>query len=212
MARLIFHIIMVFIFFTELHRFAEAQGIGVSYPRNIADNLPKAKDVVALCKSHNVRRIRLHDPRHDVLQALKITGIKVILGVGNDDIMRLATDARFARTWVLIREAQKTVNLSVPVSSVMHSLVMATTFPPSSAYFDAPVLPIVLPIVQSLQTHRYPLLDSALLNTGKDVIVKDLGEEYTNIFDAQVDAAYSALEKADALNVEILNYMCSSVI
>jgi hypothetical protein len=109
---------------------------------------------------------------------------------------------------------------------------MATTFPPSSAYFDAPVLPIVLPIVQSLQTHRYPLLypvysywvylsnvnysdfplDSALLNTGKDVIVKDLGEECTNIFDAQVDAAYSALEKADALNVEILNYMCSSVI
>jgi hypothetical protein len=101
---------------------------------------------------------------------------------------------------------------------------MATTFPPSSAYFDAPVLPIVLPIVQSLQTHRYPLLypvysywvylsnvnysdfplDSALLNTGKDVIVKDLGEECTNIFDAQVDAAYSALEKADALNIEIL--------
>ncbi|KAI5588669.1 hypothetical protein BDE02_05G113400 [Populus trichocarpa] len=78
MARLIFHIILVFIFFTELHRFAEAQGIGVSYPRN-ADNLPKAKDVVALCKSHNVRRIRLHDPRHDVLQALKNTGIKVIL-------------------------------------------------------------------------------------------------------------------------------------
>lgn len=71
----------------------------MSYPRN-ADNLPKAKDVVALCKCHNVRRIRLHDPRHDVLQALKNTGIKVILGVGNDDIMRLATDARFARTWV----------------------------------------------------------------------------------------------------------------
>ncbi|XP_061971904.1 putative glucan endo-1,3-beta-glucosidase GVI [Populus nigra] len=142
----------------------EAQGIGVSYPRN-ADNLPKAKDVVALCKCHNVRRIRLHDPRHDVLQALKNTGIKVILGVGNDDIMRLATDARFARTWVFIREAQKTVNLSVPMSTVMHSSVMATTFPPSSAYLDAPV------------------------------IVKDLGEEYTNIFDAQVDAAYSALER-----------------
>lgn len=34
--------------------------------------------------------------------------------------------------------------------------------------------------------------------------MKDLGEEYTNIFDAQVDAAYSALEKADALNIEIL--------
>lgn len=79
--------------------YADAQGIGVSYTRN-ADNLPKAKDVVALCKSHNVRRIRLHDPRHDVLQALKNTGIKVILGVGNDDIMRLATDARFAGTWV----------------------------------------------------------------------------------------------------------------
>lgn len=46
-------------------------------------------------------------------------------------------------------------------------------------------------------------LDSALLNTGQ-VIVKDLGEEYTNIFDAHVDAAYSALEKADALNIEIL--------
>ena len=34
--------------------------------------------------------------------------------------------------------------------------------------------------------------------------MKDLGEEYTNIFYAQVDAAYSALEKVDAFNVEIL--------
>jgi hypothetical protein len=77
-----------------------------------------------------------------------------------------------------------------------------------------PYKPIDIPYWVYLSNVNYSdfPLDSALLNTGKDVIVKDLGEEYTNIFDAQVDAAFSALEKADALNVEILNYMCSSVI
>uniref|UniRef100_A0A2K2AG55 Uncharacterized protein n=1 Tax=Populus trichocarpa TaxID=3694 RepID=A0A2K2AG55_POPTR len=115
-----------------------------------------------------------------------------LLGVGNDDIMRLATDARFARTW---------------------RTSMLLSFQLSYPLFN-PYKPIDIPYWVYLSNVNYSdfPLDSALLNTGKDVIVKDLGEEYTNIFDAQVDAAYSALEKADALNVEILNYMCSSVI
>jgi hypothetical protein len=78
---------------------AGAQGIGVSYPRN-SDLLPPATDAIAICESHNVQRIHLHDPRHDALEALKNTSTEVILGVVNDELGRLAAFPGYAADWV----------------------------------------------------------------------------------------------------------------
>ncbi|KAJ6907413.1 hypothetical protein NC651_017963 [Populus alba x Populus x berolinensis] len=65
-------------------------------------------------------------------------------------------------------------------STVMHPLVMPTiSFPPSAAYFASP---LILPAV----------------------IVQDGALGCTNILDALLDVAYSALEKASAKEVEII--------
>ncbi|KAL0428515.1 UNVERIFIED_CONTAM: Glucan endo-1,3-beta-glucosidase, basic isoform [Sesamum latifolium] len=67
----------------------------------IGDNLPPATEVVALCNQYNIQRIRLFNPNPSVLQALQgNTNISVIVGVANEDIIGIATNANLAKSWV----------------------------------------------------------------------------------------------------------------
>ncbi|KAH8503445.1 hypothetical protein H0E87_014644 [Populus deltoides] len=160
---------------------AGAQGIGVSYPRN-SDLLPPATDAIAICESHNVQRIHLHDPRHDALEALKNTSTVVILGVVNDELGRLAAFPGYAADWVPV------------FTRILHPFFLPTSFPPSAAYFVPYALALILHIVQFLQTNRYPLLYAVLS-------CKMEGLDIQTFLMPKV--AYSALEKAGAKEVEI---------
>lgn len=64
------------------------------------NNLPSPPQVIELLKSRNIGQIRLFDPNHDVLNALKNSGIHVTLGTLDADIPSLANDINFAKTWV----------------------------------------------------------------------------------------------------------------
>ncbi|KAL2228205.1 UNVERIFIED_CONTAM: Glucan endo-1,3-beta-glucosidase, basic isoform, partial [Sesamum indicum] len=74
--------------------------IGASYG-TIGDDLPPATEVLALCNQYNIQRIRLYNPNPSVLQALQGNiNISVIVGVANEDIIRIASDAKLAKSWV----------------------------------------------------------------------------------------------------------------
>lgn len=75
------------------------RGIGVNYGF-LGDNLPTPANVVALLKSRNINKIRIFEPRADVLTALGGSGIEVILGVRNENLQELASDATAAARWV----------------------------------------------------------------------------------------------------------------
>ncbi|KAI3874659.1 hypothetical protein MKX03_022094 [Papaver bracteatum] len=79
--------------------FVEAGNVGVNYGRQ-GNNLPSPSAVVSLLRSRNVNRIRLFSPEWDVLNALRGSGIGVVLCVPNPDIQRIGNDPDFAGDWI----------------------------------------------------------------------------------------------------------------
>ncbi|KAF9611381.1 hypothetical protein IFM89_032050 [Coptis chinensis] len=237
-----------------------AEGIGVNYGMQ-GNDLPSPNQVVALCKSKNITRLRLFDPNPIALKALQGSGIEVVLGVHNLDIDLLARGLSNATEWINtnvmpyaptlhfryisvgnevipsdlaekmlpalqnLDAALKGANLSIPVTTSVFLTVLGTSYPPSKGEFSPISTPVMTPIVQFLEYKKYPLLcnvypsfaysddpktvrlDYAIFNT-TDIVVKDGELGYKNIFDAMVDAMYSALEKAGAPNVEVVVSEC----
>ncbi|GER25831.1 glucan endo-1 3-beta-glucosidas [Striga asiatica] len=62
--------------------------------------LPHAKEIVALCNKHNIKRMRIYEPNHEIQEALKGSNISLILGVPNKDIPTIASNWSFAQLWV----------------------------------------------------------------------------------------------------------------
>lgn len=58
---------------------AGPQPVGVCYG-TFATNQPSAQEAVSLVKSSGIRRMRLYGPDHNALQALRNTGIELVLG------------------------------------------------------------------------------------------------------------------------------------
>ncbi|KAF6149812.1 hypothetical protein GIB67_017545, partial [Kingdonia uniflora] len=128
---------------------------------------------------------------------------------------------RCSNTWN-IDAALKAAHLGVTVTTVVSMQALGNSYPPSEGAFAD--LSIMGPITDFLQTNGYPLtvnvysyfthaqdvvnitLNYALFMSD-NVVVKDgkngeLG--YQNLFDAMVDAVYSALENAGGFNVDVV--------
>ncbi|KAJ8573933.1 hypothetical protein K7X08_010444 [Anisodus acutangulus] len=75
------------------------ESIGVCYGM-LGNNLPSHDEVVQLYKSRNIKRLRLYEPNHGALQALRGSNIEVMLGVPNSDVKHIASGMQHARWWV----------------------------------------------------------------------------------------------------------------
>ncbi|KAF8389449.1 hypothetical protein HHK36_026144 [Tetracentron sinense] len=117
--------------------------------------------------------------------------------------------------------ALRSANLGIPVTTCVSTQVLGSSYPPSNGVFSEDVAPNMVPITRFLEANQSPLLvniypyfayasdpvnirlDYALF-TAADVVVTDVYMGYRNLFDAIVDAAYVALEKAGGASVEIV--------
>ncbi|XP_027066802.1 glucan endo-1,3-beta-glucosidase, acidic-like [Coffea arabica] len=108
----------------------------------------------------------------------------------------------------------------VKVSTAVETGLVGQSYPPSAGIFRQEVRSFINPIVQFLARNRAPLLvnvypffaytgnprDISLqyaLFTSSGIVTPD-GVRYQNLFDALVDATYSALEKAGGSSIEIV--------
>ncbi|XP_010910898.2 glucan endo-1,3-beta-glucosidase-like [Elaeis guineensis] len=104
------------------------------------DNLPSPADAVALYKKNNIKKMRLFEPRAEVLSALQLSDIFVSLGVRNEDIPNLATspDAAWhvAPAMKNLRDALDSIGyVGVKVTTVVANMVLGTSFLPSQATY-----------------------------------------------------------------------------
>ncbi|XVE59964.1 hypothetical protein DITRI_Ditri05aG0088500 [Diplodiscus trichospermus] len=77
--------------------------IGVCSGR-VGDNLPSEQDVVNLYKTNGIGAMRIYDPNHFTLQALRGTNIQLILGVPNGVLHSLANPSAanlYVKTYIV---------------------------------------------------------------------------------------------------------------
>ncbi|XP_057959535.1 lichenase-like isoform X2 [Malania oleifera] len=241
-----------------------APPVGVCYGL-LGDDLPPAKEVIALYESRRIRLMRLYDPNPDALRALAGSSIQLLLGVPNSDLQSLASAPANAHSWVqtnlkshttvsfryiavgnevspiagsptadlsqYVLPAMQNINAAIKsaglgnrrikVSTAIDMTLLGNSYPPSAGAFRDDVRAYMDPIIEFLTQEKGPLLANVYpyfshagnptdiplpyaLFTAPATVVRDQECEYRNLFDAMVDAVYSALERAGGGAVEVV--------
>uniref|UniRef100_A0ACD5T904 Uncharacterized protein n=2 Tax=Avena sativa TaxID=4498 RepID=A0ACD5T904_AVESA len=116
----------------------------------------------------------------------------------------------------------------VPVTTAVATSVLGASYPPSQGAFSEASAPVMVPLVSYLLSKKAPLLvnvypyfayaaepetvqlgyallaGSSATSSSKVVSITDGGLVYTNMFDAIVDAAHAAVDKAGAQGLELV--------
>lgn len=129
----------------------------------MGNNLPPANEVIDLYKANNIKRMRLYDPNQAALQALRNSGIELILGVPNSDLQSLATNNDIAIQWV-----QKNVLNFYPSVKIKYIAVGNEVSPiGGSSWLAQYVLPATQNIYQAIRAKN--LHDQIKVSTSIDM-------------------------------------------
>lgn len=145
------------------------------------------------------------------------------IAVGNE-VSPSSGDARFVlpamqNVYNAIRSAG--LQDQIKVSTAIDMTLIGTSYPPSQGAFRGDVRSYLDPIIRFLANNRAPLLaniytyfsyagnprDISLpyaLFTSPSTVVVDNGRSYQNLFDAMLDALYSAIERAGGGSLEVV--------
>ncbi|KAG8099577.1 hypothetical protein GUJ93_ZPchr0013g37326 [Zizania palustris] len=124
--------------------------VGVNVGTNVL-NLPSASDIVSILKEKKIQHVRLLNSDNQMLIALANTGIEVMVGVPNDQLLRLGQSRSTAADWI-----NKNVAAYIPATNITYIAVgneVLTTIPNAAL--------VLVPALQFLQS----ALLAANLNT-----------------------------------------------
>ncbi|KAI3956097.1 hypothetical protein MKW98_027411 [Papaver atlanticum] len=176
----------------------------------VSDNIPPPGQVISMCTSRNIQRLRLFEPNPAALASLSSSGIEVILGTRNEDLPHLAADPSYAKTWVethVMPHVNTTFFKCISLGNEVIPGELANYVLPSMKNLDAALKAVGLKIPVSTSVPSNVLGISYPPSAGEfsnKVVVRDGALGYKNLFDAMVDAVYAALEKAGGSTVRIV--------
>ncbi|RZB42076.1 Glucan endo-1,3-beta-glucosidase [Glycine soja] len=204
--------LLLALFSCTLFNASSTAKIGVNYG-TVADNLPPPSTVAAfLISQTTIDRVKLFDANPAILRAFAGTGISVTVTVPNADIPSLST-LPAAQAWLSanllpflpatsdktlishilptmksLHEALTISNLTTIQVSTPHSLgILSTSNPPSAAAFRRGYdRAIFAPILNFHRETKSPFMINP------------------NMFDAQMDAVFSAMKRLGFADVELI--------
>ncbi|KAL8037501.1 hypothetical protein ABFX02_11G043800 [Erythranthe guttata] len=235
---------------------------GINYGR-IADNIPSPEKVVTLLKAAKIKNVRIFDADHSVLTAFKGSGLELVVGLPNEYVKEMSSNADHALTWVKdnvksflpetkivgiavgnevlgggdydlavallgavknIHNATKTLHIDkiVQISTAHSQGVFANSYPPSSCTFKEGVDQLMKPLLEFFSEihspfclNAYPFLaytynpgkidiNYALFQPTEGIYDEKSNLHYDNLLDAQIDAAYAALDDAGFKKMEVI--------
>lgn len=148
-----------------------AANLGVAYGRN-GNNLPSPREVVDLYRSQGIRGMRIYDPDQNVLQALRGSGIELLLGVPNTDLQQLASDIPAAKRWVQTNVLNYYPNVNIRYISVGNEVTPVNA---NSRYANF-VVPAMTNIFNAVKDAG--LFQKVLVSTALDTSVIDEKTSY----------------------------------
>nr|KYP40514.1 Lichenase [Cajanus cajan] len=90
---------MTTILLIQIFPLTSAQSIGVNLGLK-GNNLPSAKEIVALYEKYKIRSLRIFEPNHELLEALRGSTLVVAIGTRDEDVPNIAQDIDAANAWV----------------------------------------------------------------------------------------------------------------
>uniref|UniRef100_M1B9Y9 glucan endo-1,3-beta-D-glucosidase n=1 Tax=Solanum tuberosum TaxID=4113 RepID=M1B9Y9_SOLTU len=133
----------------------------------------------------------------------------------------LVNALKFIHSALLASNLDRQIKVSTPLAST----IILDSFPPSQAFFNHTVKPVLIPLLKFLQSTNsyfmlnvYPYydymqsnsvipLDYALfkpLAANKEAVDSNTLLHYTNVFDAMIDAAYFAMADVNFTNIPVM--------
>ncbi|CAN1285696.1 Glucan endo-1,3-beta-glucosidase 11 [Linum perenne] len=205
---------------------------GVNYGR-IADNLPSPHSVVTLLKAAKIKNVRIYDADHQVLAAFRGSGLELIVGLGNEFLKDISLGEDRAMNWIkenvqpylpgtkivgiavgneILGGTRLGLHNKIEISSPNSEAVFTNSFPPSACIFRPDVEVFMVPLLQFFSRIGSPFysdpehidLNYAIFKPNSGILDSKTNLHYDNMFDAQVDAAYAALEKAGFPKMEVI--------
>ncbi|KAL9242446.1 hypothetical protein vseg_016439 [Gypsophila vaccaria] len=220
--KLICVLILLFISQIESSRVHAFTGtFGINYGR-LADNIPAPDKVVQLLRAAKIRNVRIFDYDHSVLQAFSNTGLELVVGLPNG----LVNDGLWGGILGAVKNiynATKTLHLDkIQVTTSHHFGVFDNSYPPSNCTFRDTMKQYMKPLLEFFSEigspfclNAYPFLtymsdpthiniSYALFQKNPGIIDSQTKLHYDNLLDAQIDAAYAALEDAGYKKMEVI--------
>uniref|UniRef100_A0A0D6QVQ3 Glucan endo-1,3-beta-D-glucosidase n=1 Tax=Araucaria cunninghamii TaxID=56994 RepID=A0A0D6QVQ3_ARACU len=122
---------------------ADGEKIGVCYGTN-SNSMPPEDQAVNLLKSNNIGKARLYEANHKVLEALKGSGIEVIVGVDNmEDLKNVASSQAAANGWV-----KDNVQAFYPSTNIKYIAVGNEVLAPENAQY----VPFLVQAMNNIRT------------------------------------------------------------
>lgn len=131
--------------------FSHALGafVGINIGTDVS-NLPPASDIVAMLKAHQITHVRLYDADSHMLKALSNSGIEVMVGVTNQQVLGIGESASAGAAWI-----NKNVAAYLPSTNI-------TSIAVGSEVLTS--IPNVAPVLVSAMNYLHKALVAANLN------------------------------------------------